>query len=52
MQHSRLDEGFIPAEITSKMLPNCRFIARETQGHFSKDLLDDFIKKVMAGFYI
>jgi hypothetical protein len=51
MQHSRLDEGFISAEITSKMLPNCIFFARETEGHFSKELLCDFIKTVMAGFY-
>ena len=51
MQHSRLDEGFITAEITSKLLPNCEFIARENEGHFSKELLDDFIKMVMAGFY-
>lgn len=51
MQHSRLDEGFIPAEITSKMLPHCKFLAREEEGHFSKELLDDFIMTVMAGFY-
>jgi pimeloyl-ACP methyl ester carboxylesterase len=51
MEHSRLDEGFITAEITSKMLPNCQLFVRETEKHFSKELLDDFIKKVMAGFY-
>ncbi len=51
MQHSRLDEGFKTAELTSKMLPNCKFIARENEGHFSKELLDDFIQTVMAGFY-
>jgi hypothetical protein len=51
-QHSRLDEGFIPAELTSKMLPNCKFYAIEKEGHFSKELLDDFIKTVMAGFYM
>jgi pimeloyl-ACP methyl ester carboxylesterase len=52
MQHSRLDEGFIAAEITSKLLPNCTFFAREKGGHFSKELLDDFIKTVVAGFLI
>lgn len=51
MQHSRLDEGFEPAEITSKLLPNCKFVASEKEGHFSKALLDDFIRTVMAGFY-
>ena len=51
MEHSRLDEGFITAEITSKMLPNCQLFVRETEKHFSKELLDDFIKKVIAGFY-
>ncbi len=51
MEHSRLDEGFIPAEITSKLLPNCRFYIREKEGHFSNELLDDFIKAVMTGFY-
>lgn len=51
IQHSQLDEGFIPAEITSKMLPNCKFFVSEKEGHFSKELLDDFIKTVMVGFY-
>ncbi len=51
MQHNRHDEGFITAEITAKMLPNCQLLARENEGHFSKELLDDFIEKVMAGFY-
>ncbi len=52
MQHSRLDEGFISAEMTAKLLPNCTFLVRETEGHFSKALLDDFIRTVMAGFYV
>jgi pimeloyl-ACP methyl ester carboxylesterase len=51
MEHSRLDDGFITAEMTSKMLLNCKFIARDKEGHFSKELLDDFIKTVMARFY-
>jgi pimeloyl-ACP methyl ester carboxylesterase len=51
MQHSRLDEGFIPAEITSKMMSNCRFLVRESEGHFSKELLDEYIQTTMAAFY-
>lgn len=51
MEQSRADEGFIPAELTSKRLPNCKFYARETGAHFSKALLDDYIKTVMAAFY-
>ncbi len=51
LQHSRLDEGFITAEITAQMLPHGTFLARETEGHFSKELLEDFIQTVMAGFY-
>ncbi len=49
MQHSRMDEGFITAELTSKMLPHCIFFARESAGHFSKELLDEFISTVMSG---
>jgi hypothetical protein len=51
MQHSRRDEGFITAKMTSAMLPNCKFFARESEGHFSKPLLDEFIQAVMAEFY-
>jgi hypothetical protein len=36
MQHSRLDEGFITAEITSKMLPNCIFLQEKRRGIFRK----------------
>jgi hypothetical protein len=49
MEHSRLDEGF--TAITSKLLPNCQFCARETEGNFLKKLRDDFINKVMEGSY-
>jgi pimeloyl-ACP methyl ester carboxylesterase len=51
MQHSRKDEGFITAELTSKLLPNCDFMVRESEGHFSKELLGEFIEKVMAKHY-
>jgi pimeloyl-ACP methyl ester carboxylesterase len=51
MQHSRSDEGFVPAEMTSRLLPNGQFYISEKQGHFSKELLDDFIQARMAGFY-
>ncbi len=36
MEQSRADEGFIPAELTSNRLPNCKFYARETGGIFRK----------------
>ncbi len=49
MQHSRHDEGFITAELTSKLLPNCTFLIRESEGHFSKELLGEFISSVMSG---
>lgn len=50
MQHSRLDPGvpFITAFLTSKRLPNCKLEIKETDEHFSKDALDDFIKNVIA----
>ncbi len=53
MQHSKEDNQvpFITAEMTAKLLPNCRFEAREKGEHFSNDRLDDFIKTVMAGYY-
>jgi pimeloyl-ACP methyl ester carboxylesterase len=43
MQHSRTD-NFAAAEITSKLLPNCRLEIRENGEHFSSELLDNFIK--------
>jgi pimeloyl-ACP methyl ester carboxylesterase len=54
MRHSRSDESvpFIPAELTSKLLPNCTFEPRENEPHFSNEVLDDFIRTVMAGFYL
>jgi pimeloyl-ACP methyl ester carboxylesterase len=43
MQHSRTD-NLPPVEITAKLLPSSRLEIRESGEHFSKDLLDDFIK--------
>jgi pimeloyl-ACP methyl ester carboxylesterase len=53
MQHSRLDDQvpFITAEMTSRLLPNCRFEATESGGHFSREVLDDFIERAMMGYY-
>jgi pimeloyl-ACP methyl ester carboxylesterase len=54
MQHSKEDAQvpFITAEMTASWLPNCRFEARETGEHFSSEILDEFIKTVMAEYYI
>jgi pimeloyl-ACP methyl ester carboxylesterase len=53
MQHSKFDNSvpFITAEMTSKLLPHCRFEIKENDVHFSKEALDDFIRTVMAGNY-
>jgi pimeloyl-ACP methyl ester carboxylesterase len=49
MQHSRSDESvpFITAQITSALLPDCRFIVRENEPHFSPQVLDHFIHTVI-----
>jgi pimeloyl-ACP methyl ester carboxylesterase len=53
MQHSKEDAQvpFVAAEMTAKLLPNCRFEAREKGEHFSKEILDDFIRTAMAKYY-
>ena len=53
MQHSKNDPNvpFITAEITAGLLPNCQFIAKESDIHFSQETLDEFIDKVMARHY-
>ena len=53
MRHSKFDPAvpFSTAEITSKLLPNCIFEARDSDVHFSKEALDDFIRVMMAGHY-
>jgi pimeloyl-ACP methyl ester carboxylesterase len=50
MQHSRFD-NFAAAEMTAKMLPNCTFIVKENDVHFSPQALDEFIQSVMAKHY-
>jgi pimeloyl-ACP methyl ester carboxylesterase len=53
MQYSKEDNQvpFVTAEMTAKRLPNCRFEAREKGEHFSDEMLDDFIKTVVTGYY-
>jgi pimeloyl-ACP methyl ester carboxylesterase len=53
MRHSKRDEAvpFVTAELTAKLLPNCTFVAREDDEHFSEAVLDDFIRTVMARHY-
>jgi pimeloyl-ACP methyl ester carboxylesterase len=53
MRHSKSDNSvpFITAEMTSRLLPNCTFETRENDAHFSNELLDDFIRTVMTGYY-
>jgi len=53
MQHSRLDDQvpFITAEMTSRLLPNCRLEASEDGEHFSSEILDRFIERAMMGYY-
>ncbi len=50
MRHSRID-NLAAAEITAKMLPNCRLEVRENDAHFSPELLDDFILTSMEPWY-
>ena len=53
MQHSRLDNQvpFVTAEMTARLLPNCRFEGRESGEHFSSQVLDDFIERAMVAYY-
>ncbi|MBN1218103.1 MAG: alpha/beta hydrolase [Anaerolineae bacterium] len=52
MQHSRTDNQvpFAAAEITSKLLPNCRLEIRESGEHFSDEILDNFIKTTVLQY--
>lgn len=49
MQHSRQDPSvpYITAEITSRLLPNCRLEVKENDVHFSPQALDDFVTHIM-----
>ena len=53
MRHSKTDNSvpFITAELTSRLLPNCQLEAQEDDVHFSPEVLDNFIKTVIAGYY-
>jgi pimeloyl-ACP methyl ester carboxylesterase len=53
MQHSKYDTAvpFITAEITSKLIQNCRFEIKENDVHYSGEALDDFIKNFIAPHY-
>jgi pimeloyl-ACP methyl ester carboxylesterase len=46
MQHGRTD-NLAPAEITAKLLPNCRLEIRESGEHFSSEILDDYINETV-----
>lgn len=43
MEHSRTD-NLPPVERTAALLPHCRLTVRESGEHFSRELLDEFIK--------
>jgi pimeloyl-ACP methyl ester carboxylesterase len=53
MQHGKEDQQvpLITAQMTAKLLPNCRFEVRDRGEHFSNQLLDDFIKTDMIEHY-
>ena len=53
MQHSRQDDQvpFVTAEMTSRLLPNCRFEPRKDGKHFTGQVLDDFIERAMMAYY-
>ena len=50
MRHSRADPSvpFITAEMTSRLLPNCKLEILENDVHFSAEALDDFIQRVIT----
>jgi len=51
MEHG-VDDASVPfatAELTAGLLPNCVLHRRERGGHFSRALLDDFIKRRVVG---
>ncbi len=50
MEHSRDDESvpFAAAELTAQRLPRCRFDIREQGGHFSPELLADFLAMLVT----
>lgn len=53
MRHSKADNSvpFITAQITSELLPNCQLDIRENDTHFSQEVINDFVKTIMAAHY-
>jgi pimeloyl-ACP methyl ester carboxylesterase len=53
MQHSKADPAvpFITAELTARLLPNCKFEGKQEGAHFSYEVLCDFIRTRMAPHY-
>jgi hypothetical protein len=53
LRHSKSDNSvpLVTAEMTAKLLPNCRLEIRENDVHFSQEVLDHFINTVMTGYY-
>ena len=49
MQHGRQDDQvpFRTAEITAQLLPDCTLEIRKEGGHFTEELLEDFIQETM-----
>ena len=50
MRHSRADSSvpLITAEMTAQLLPHCALDIRENDVHFSQEVVDDFIRAVIA----
>lgn len=46
LRHSKTDDSvpFITADIAAGLLPDCEFDVRETDAHFSKEILEDFVR--------
>jgi hypothetical protein len=49
VKDGRLDNQvpLVTAEMTSRLLPNCRFEVIEKGEHFSGQILDDFMERAM-----
>jgi pimeloyl-ACP methyl ester carboxylesterase len=52
MRHSKADESvpLMTAEMTARLLPDCRLEIKENDAHFSQEVLDDFIRTVILQF--
>jgi pimeloyl-ACP methyl ester carboxylesterase len=47
MEHSRADL-LIAAQLTAEMLPDCRLEVRESEEHFTEELLDQFLTRIVV----